>query len=786
MFSWQKAEWPIPERTEISSAHFEDLRLFMLLLENLRAGHIGLDYDSPITAATWEAYVDDIPYPGETDSPPSLGLERIPAGWDQTGGVKRVVYRHDGSVSVDVYCMIDTYGLTRTQLKANPPTNSEGELNAFWKHAADPDRITDYDKDSGRWITEFNSGPDGSSSWYEEYSSLSMPAWRWAMIQTDPARQREPIKYLDTERVIPHRQDVTLSPTHITHSASMGPNFGLSVKITEGNVHYETKEVSGKEVGIAGYQYGVQNGQPNAVWGDHNTEGVQYHYEPKRQLALQSQIERAVTMGGYVWPTKDDEEYFENWRQIVAGGSPIWDPETSYTYGQTVVHNPGGGTWAIFSAEGSTTGHEPNFGESYPWSLLRFMPSADALDSVFWGCNESAFELLIKKSGTYSLWLDTEYPWIPSMYLVERSKMQNHANYPISPTPEDVEAAWPLAAGTLRYTWPKSMGGPKDAYEKSETWPNGRMWPQNMELPEGDTYGTEGYHFPGIYFADVPELEVTSVQREVIEAAHGPIPELPDAMDYELTRDIMNKAWELLLMCGFRLADLNVQLQDRRTSGGVPSEYETYEEAWQAIVAAAKDTIEPLSFGSADPVSGAWFGLNGLLYGTSPTIGGFLQANGYAEARLRVTGGEDDGLYVSDHFNILVIAIGYPYVSPGANRPDVALRLPDGEILNVEMSDGTGSPILYKSAAQNVSLPVPEEKDEINYFDFTRAGVEPVQDQAGEFVSGCFIKIRQDMALFFTLNLDKFPEGVFDHAPAVFREIAEDNTHFDNDGFLGV
>jgi len=324
--------WPIEDGTELNSQHFEDLRLWLLLLDNLHTGYqlynSGREYEAgdtcimpsdgllyqyngaswiavvpmtPSDTTTWEAFIDTIGYPGEKYSPSyDPGYGKVPAGWSVA--LDAVYWNYPGGTP-DWYVMIDTQGLTRGQLKNNMPTDANGNLNNYWKHAVNPNKITSYDKNAERYIVQHTSGVIPNTS--EDFFSIAYPAYRRAMQQTDSGKQEWPILYEDTERIMPHRKlNLEIKKEHITHNSTLGPNF--TVEAFDVGVHVRsivaTKVVSGKNVGLAGYQYaiGVGSAEP-----DKNLPDVLEYYENEEAFFGSEPLE-SVTVDGetYVYHTK--------------------------------------------------------------------------------------------------------------------------------------------------------------------------------------------------------------------------------------------------------------------------------------------------------------------------------------------------------------------------------------------------------------------------------------------------------------------------------------------------
>jgi len=379
MFSWQNETFPIPdESTELSHGHFEDIRTRILLLRNLAAGTYTYDTASPITAATWESYVDglvaDPDYYGPpwiiSDGPPKIyGYPNvIPAGW--SAGLVGICYKANAGVDAEFYSMIDTDGLTLGQLKANPPTDADGNLNQYWKHAPNYNSIRSWNKTTERWIVGYESGADPYDE--DSWESYAIPMHEYAMFAADPAKQRKPIRYEkgeESERIMPHRLlSVEVLRRQITDSPTLGPNYNLESWYDADAAAWKVgQNIYGKKYDARLSQYwSGDHPDIEKIWEEGGSANLttqldgevytQYTKDVKLNQAMQNQIEHLLSRGPWVWPvdltgTLDDNgvgvDYFTNWVKYHFSsylddyaGWDVWDDSTEYDADDEVI-DPG-------------------------------------------------------------------------------------------------------------------------------------------------------------------------------------------------------------------------------------------------------------------------------------------------------------------------------------------------------------------------------------------------------------------------------------------------------------
>jgi len=179
--------------------------------------------------------------------------------------------------------------------------------------------------------------------------------------------------------------------------------------------------------------------------------------------AYQNVIEYAVSAGGWVEPIDPETawgaKYILNWNFYKTGypepdafdGGPydygdkcmydnvMWESQTN---GNTNTPNITDGTWAIYARNGATiatTTPPPD------QTITRCSPAGDE----FWGCNASAFELLLWMSGDYDWYFDTTHKYLQEDIAVLRAQLGDTT----PPTdPADIDTLYPVGAGRWRRT----------------------------------------------------------------------------------------------------------------------------------------------------------------------------------------------------------------------------------------------------------------------------------------------------------------------------------------------
>ncbi|GAI90605.1 unnamed protein product [marine sediment metagenome] len=140
---WEKGTWPATVASEIDSAHFEDIRKRMFLLDWPNAGYVDIltTYGKeiptdPITympfdhinwAGSWDAYAaPSVAHPGDLI----------------------ILFKGEDGVE-DLY--VNWWGMSESVLDRYPPLGSDGNLDsARWRLAPNPNRYHHYDHNAGR------------------------------------------------------------------------------------------------------------------------------------------------------------------------------------------------------------------------------------------------------------------------------------------------------------------------------------------------------------------------------------------------------------------------------------------------------------------------------------------------------------------------------------------------------------------------------------------------------------------------------------------------------------
>jgi len=497
-YSWQQAVWPIPEHTEITSAHFEDLRRY--IFKHRFKDAVEYDYTAPLTEATWEAWV--------TNYFSGAGVFPLNYNGALFTLLFNVVFQGVGGVA-DLYsCYTSGSFATITSLKNNPPVINGVFNSGYWKYAADPRRYRDFDEQSGRYIVRRYTAGTG-------ITQLSVtPANRYLPKQCQPEDQKPLIQYDDTERKIPDLSWLELNWQYLTQPSTLGPNFIVTGYFDDSNDYYELKlpwagDAEASNLSLGGWQYALPDGDPGLgledvpadvlpqLWVD----TLQSKFDPKLCYAYQNHVEQVVSYGWLfqiIPGTEWGDAYIENWNTL--------------------------------------------YGEDYLWE--RYGPMFAGGEDDMWGCNCSTFELLLTILGSYDwYWDDSVFVNWNRVIYEDKMHEEHLAGYPGNPTPAMVEARCPTPAGTWRKTWRYTCGRPKWA----------TIMLPGTETPTGydyDDYSDFWTHWPGIFVpAGKAPTEENPLYTSSLNERHGAVGyDKNYRPTYESCRMMMNDMWSLLEM----------------------------------------------------------------------------------------------------------------------------------------------------------------------------------------------------------------------------------------------
>ena len=789
MFWWQKADFEHIDG-EPTWEHLEDIRLRLWLLEYVSYGLPKMPVEGDgLTAATWEAYAEGLP----------SGQFPMYAGQAAITFVKFEGEYYNCTVT-------DSGGISKTVLKNNPPAVS-GVLNeSFWAYAARPWRYQDWNLNSRRTIAQFASTTVSGTDYV---SSICEPAHRWKHRQTDPSRQRDFIRYQDTEREIPHLLPVEYARRYITQRETLGPNFDVTYEDFGGGTKRVTKMVGkggvAKEVGWAGGQYTLQPAQPEVP-----DDLYQWFHCPKNDEALQNQIERIGSAGNWSWPVDLESEQgqsyernFENylkWMYSLPLSYEIdeWSSDGIYSKGDILKDKVAGmERYAYYVFDGTNewgadltnTATRPlihgGLGSARPWTYIGMVPHYAYMYDALWGCNESSFELMLWLHGDYDWAFVTEFPYVPSYILEAEDIIETLSDY--------------RPAGTWRRTWKRSMGGPKNTHD------DGLLWPQEKEdLPGGDYFvevEDEDRQWPyfGFYNFEIPDIVLTEEEQGLIDDRHGPVHTSAAWVDdqwqvrksYELHGELIKQAWDIL--DSLKYLGISTQWEFIRRNGGAANIISS-----TANGAYQEAKTEALSSLSAD---------GGTLNNTTTTLGLYATVRksgsnwscdiGLSRSYIGVKTGLPDWMrgFVSD-LSFLVKVVGRSNSGGVCVFENGEYQLPDGSTGSAPNTEEFQSNNHWL-AFHFISVPLDEFEEWPVDTDIFWSEIKKLNEDAPDEISGSsdfyqvWSQVQFDTAVIgrnagdtlAVIDLDTVPEEIINEADyKVFTEVATDTGKFDDAG----
>jgi len=312
-----------------------------------------------------------------------------------------------------------------------------------------------------------------------------------------------------------------------------------------------------------------------------------------------------------------------------------------------------------------------------------------------WGCNGSAFELLLWVQGEYDWWFDVTYKWAPYHILRIREELR-HTTPPFSES--DIDTLYPLGAGRWRRTWRWSFGRPKGCE---------LMWPKEKGTPAGNTYSNyqddvpgmahTPMRFYGIYRHSLPFVSLTEEEQEYLRRRHD--------RPYESIGDMIMCMWDMLARLRYLgNSNLNITLQSRFGYNQIVGSTDTTSIIWSAVAAAAEAACESASWSDAGGTPPAayvgWHGGVGTANGLGQRGGDCV----FEQTRIKISnsgGMIGTGIYSASNLAIRLCGVSYVYDGNYINTEyevsDISLELPDGEDLLVgdEVGQTEGSKRYY-------------------------------------------------------------------------------------------
>jgi len=489
---------PLPG-VEIHHENFEDIRKRLWIMEHLTAGKYPLDYD---TDFVFESLPSEPP--GDKD-------------WSDICyyvGELWVIWKGEYWVNwVDItyaYANAMRLGSNRPPEDIHPSHNNEWFLsNAFWVIAPDPNRFHHWDSNSPRfYCSSGQRGTKGGENPFRQWQYIDS-ANRHYPKQTDPAEIERPVHYTDTGRdTLQTKNKRALSRYHITQPDTLGAIYSAwnyywdEEALTIVRHHHILKG----EDSLQGNQYAHYYGDilPGNTWnaltearprykgGTSYPDNAQWSWDEKFCDGLQNRIERICSKGNWIWPTWDGSSTDNNTDQQQAF-QDNWLARADPT------------------------------GETYPngWNPVEYglQPWYAKMDSEFWGCNESAFELILWLLGEYDWYFDTTYPhtsW-KIVYWTFAEVYESFQSW------EAAFAKYPLPLGTWRRTWKYSflrryIPGRRFQYMRDGDYftPEGQEWP---------TTAGAGYTWPGLYVNEMPNFNLSQDEIDSLASRHSPVQE---------------------------------------------------------------------------------------------------------------------------------------------------------------------------------------------------------------------------------------------------------------------
>ena len=449
---WEQAAWPVGEGDELGSDWFEDIRKRIFLL---RGGANVTDniyrlYGRQIGTGEYVAY-----------DQASWSATNWPS-YSNPGALKRI-FKDDQGIE-DLY--VNWAAMSGGDVKTNPPVRSDGALNYAWRLGPWPGRYHHFDRNAGkpaigadhRWVIGHH-GDSDQCPLINPYTFRS-EVYHYLPRQLDPTRQIAPIKRTGSQEVVERCSHVEAEKDCITRSI--------------GTVHARTMDTEDLDFCIRPRrlsEYVREFGEPDTgiCNGSEQSEcdlSNQCAMDPKLSEAYQDQVIKTAEDNGSVYLKAVDERWIENW--LWAQDIELWVVEWSYSAGAIVYTDAADDVFYVALVNHSSTADtKPGDGVDWEdkWMLGTYQPepvrnqpvyvelagtvsvSPGLTNSWFWGCNDSAYELLLRDLAgpdQFDWWFDKSFPAVP-IWLYKKQ---------FDPDRND----WPLPRGCWRRTWKHSMG----------------------------------------------------------------------------------------------------------------------------------------------------------------------------------------------------------------------------------------------------------------------------------------------------------------------------------------
>lgn len=509
---WETGTWPVVKGDEIQSAHFEDLRKKMWLLEHPCAGNI----DTTIEYGKWAGDASHFAY---------VDYDRNNwAGWNPDTeyhpGFPVVKYRWgSGSGQIDIFVFKGTS--KGDILNVNPPVVG-GKLNSLWLLGVDPNKYSHWNFNAGRpdieadgrWII------DDHGEQEDEYGNKFWAYGLWKARQelpthTDPYEQIPHIKSDSVKRarhkpVEKDRNDISIKLQTQSKRTFQDSYIGTPPNHTWWYHHYFPDRVS---------EYIRLNGEPvdSIQWGPS-------YIERKMNSAYQDRIQHLIEQN-YGYLVKVDDFWIGSWQYWTHHGQDMSPDNDEGCANSIYDYMNGRGDWVAFGPwptgyyyKGNSVWHdgwfwrciadnsdcEPGVTPGWENSWIKealYQPDYFKSDPVYvqfsdylHHCNSSAFEKVLKDIGHYDWYWDDKFPAMPWwMYQKHYYLMTQEMADPGTGYQQDAWKRWPLPRGCWRKVWRYTMNWDKNRNQKArfgkEIDIDGKMvsmmWPSELGDPPG-------------------------------------------------------------------------------------------------------------------------------------------------------------------------------------------------------------------------------------------------------------------------------------------------------------
>lgn len=534
------ASWPLSCDSEIEAEHFNDIRKLIYLLDHPRAGW---DNNTPFDNSSWEAPFDLDLSAGHEDSWETFfdGNDVLAPGYHvviETGGWK------------EAFILIKAAS-KNTLKNSKPLSGSSGSwtgLNTtYWRLGFDWTSYEDFDYCAGRDDLPGDGGtfrkrwrvvgfakaylvdPDG-------YWDYRCPNYYILPRQVDNMRQKHPLK--DGEGTI----------TRQCEPLELGPITRKYItQLMSGN--WDTTMADGPADG-----YGVQSGwRPNCYSriptgfavsqgdccdvggtiterdeGDGSIKNSNWQSTYCNKLiceAYQDRIIQCLSLHERNYYFDCDDEYEEFWNDV-------------YNNDLTLIGLP--------------CGLDPDCNDEYDPENIKGQPVWDAAYDLFFQCNESGFEKVLKELGHFDWIWDTTHPAYPEWLLNKRDEWKDDGK-----SDGWINARLPLPEGCWRRVWKWSFGGlgwesrinNDTAYPGTSNPPD--YYPKRLCVSQ-DTYDDTESDYQKYYQAVspsgdsstcAPDFSLSEEQKNTLREHHLEVQSIDGEDEYEIPYELVNDLW---------------------------------------------------------------------------------------------------------------------------------------------------------------------------------------------------------------------------------------------------